>query len=156
MQLLKSWLLLPAAIMCCHEPKLPSKLWMLFKQRMFCLHKRQGTQVAKCDCCVQIYPTESLQVVVGQHQIQLVLASVQQAEAAAPKPKVGVHCHCSLFVQSIDLSHLTCHQNMLAVFWSCLTAVIGCSTMCMSVDTCLWTEDGLIMAGSACFRSKSS
>ncbi|DBB15045.1 TPA: hypothetical protein ACH3X3_004628 [Trebouxia sp. C0006] len=39
---------------------------------------------------VKIYPTESLQDVVGQHQIQLVLASLQQAEAAAPKPKVQV------------------------------------------------------------------
>ncbi len=87
---------------------------MLFKQRMFCLHKRQGPQVAKCDCCVQIYPAESLQDVVGQHQIQLVLASVQQAEAAAPKPKVGVHCHCSIIVKC-----------MLAVFWSCLTAILN-------------------------------
>jgi len=63
---------------------------MLLKQRMLCLHKRQGSQLAKCDCCAQIYPTESLQDVMGQHQIQLVLASLQQAEAAAPKPKVSV------------------------------------------------------------------
>jgi len=81
-----------------------SRLWMLSKQRMFSLHKHQGPQVAKGDCCVQIYPTESLQDVVGQHQIQLVLASVQQAEAAAPKPKVGVHCHCSIFVKCIEVS----------------------------------------------------
>lgn len=110
-----------------------------------------------CDCCVQMYPTESLQDVVGQNQIQLVLASVQQAEAAAPKPKVGVHCHCSILVKCIASSQLVCHQTMLAVFWSCLTAVLNATVcVCVYVDICLWTECALSMAGSACFRSKSS
>lgn len=98
-------------------------------------HERQGPQVAKCDCCVQIYPTESLQDVVGQHQIQLVLASVHQAEAAAPKPKVGVQLNWSLFVKCIEVSHMMCHYIMLAVFWSCLTAFLK-HTLCVLTFAC--------------------
>ena len=44
-----------------------------------------------CLCCrVQVYPDKSLQDVMGQHQIQHVLASVRKAEAADPKTKVGL------------------------------------------------------------------
>jgi predicted transcriptional regulator len=119
-----------AIVVCCHyvlsQIHIAIKtVRVLLRQRTFSLHKRQGPQVAKCDCCVQIYSTESLQDVLGQHQIQLVLASVQQAEAAAPKPKVGVHCHCSMFVKCIEVSHVLCHQTMLAVLWSCLTATLN-------------------------------